>query len=88
MKKTLALLAVAALLLSTTGCGCCRGLFGKGSRAVASPLYSQCVPSCSAGPSCGSDCGCESGTPVTYGFDGSEPMYAPANMSSSGTFGQ
>ena len=78
MRKSLALLAVATLMLGTTGCGCCRGLFGKSNPTAATPLYSQCAPTCSPGASCG----CQTGTPVTYGFDGD----AGAPVSSGATY--
>ena len=95
MKKSLALLAVAMLLVSASGCGCCRGLFGRSSVGTAGPFYGRlapratgaccntCGPVCSDCNSCsnnmctdcntcasGDSCGCESGSPVTYGFDG------------------
>ncbi len=83
MKKSLALLAVVALLVGANGCGSCRGLFGKMSAPCATPVFSQSMPAFSptyaAGPSCGSSCnscapdagcGCESGNEVTYGYDG------------------
>ena len=86
MKKSLALLTVAMLLVGTSGCGCCRGLFGKSSRPLATPLYSQCAPSCapicSTGGSCGAgasgSCGCATGTPVTYGYGGGGIPMAPS----------
>jgi|GEM_PF-2402490 len=100
MKKSLALLAVAAILIGTSGCGCCRGLFGK---SGASPVYSQCAPSCATGMcstgSCPADnCGCQSAAPVTYGYHGSEgatmvsPTVTheamPAFPTGSGSYGQ
>jgi len=89
MKNSFALLALATLLVGTSGCGCCRGLFSKSAAPVAT--YSQyapsCRPSCDAGPSCG----CATGTPVTYGFDGggatayeSAPMSFPTGSGTSG----
>ena len=67
MKKALALLSVVMLLAATSGCGCCRGLCGKSSSAIAPPAYSQVAPSCA--PTCaGGSCPCDSGTPVTYGY--------------------
>ncbi|MGI9428226.1 MAG: hypothetical protein ACR2NM_06180 [Bythopirellula sp.] len=78
MKKSLAFLTVATLLIASSGCGCCRGMFGK-STPVATTMYSPCAPTCaptcapacSAAPSCSTgSCGCESGTPVTYGYSG------------------
>jgi len=84
MKKSLSLLSVAILLVGTSGCGCCKGLFNK---SAAPAAYSQCGPSCgpscSAGPSCssGGSCGCGSGTPVTYGFDGGVGAGIPAGAS-------
>ncbi len=101
MKKSLALLTVAMLLVGTSGCGCCRGLFGKSTGAIATPVYSQCAPSC--GTSCstgscstGSSCGCGTGTGVTYGYGGGIPMAPSASYGStpmtfptgSGTYGQ
>ncbi len=66
MKKALALLSVAILLVGSSGCGCCRGLFGKSS---APSLYSQAAPSCA--PVCsGGSCPCDTATPVTYGYGG------------------
>jgi len=97
MKKSLALLAVALLMVSASGCGCCRGLFSSANSPLASPVYSQCAPSCgatcSAGPSCnaGASCGCESGNAVTYGYDGAVSNYDSTPMmfpTGSGAFGQ
>ncbi|NOZ41537.1 MAG: hypothetical protein GXP24_15110 [Planctomycetes bacterium] len=89
MKKSLALLTVAMLLVGTSGCGTCRGLFRKKSRPLATPLYSQCAPSCAPTCSTGGSCG-TTGTPVMYGYGGaiateSMPMTIPAG---SGTYGQ
>lgn len=124
MKKSLALLAIATLLVSASGCGCCRGLFGRSSVGTAGPFYGRLAPSalssgccqtcapmcntcdscntCEAAPSCGCEqpaCGCESGSAVTYGYNGpmaempitdgtvfeTTPMTVPTG---SGTFGQ
>ncbi len=80
MKNSLALLAAVALLVGSSGCGCCRGLCKK---PAAPAVYSQCAPSCgptcSAGGSCGAGgCGCQTGTPVTYGFNGGAGVAMPA----------
>ena len=98
MKKSLAVLTVATLLVVANGCGSCRGLFGKSAAPVATTVYSPCAPTCAPSCSTGPSCGCASGTPVTYGFgNASEVQLAPGTTfestpmsipAGSGTFGQ
>ncbi len=52
MKKTLALLAVATLLISASGCGRCRGLCSRSSVATVGPFYGRPAPRALAGPCC------------------------------------
>ncbi|MEM8943904.1 MAG: hypothetical protein AAGD11_01880 [Planctomycetota bacterium] len=85
MKKSLALLAIATLLVGVSGCGCCRGLFGRSSVGTVGPFYGRLAPRAVSGPCCNTcapmcndcntctsapSCGCESSTPVTYGYEG------------------
>ena len=109
MKKLIALFVFALMVANSVGCSSCRN-FLCGPR-TSGPLLSQtqcapaCAPVCSSGmcsagmATVGPDCGCETGTPVTYGFGGTDagmpvsgsisypttPMTFPTG---SGTFGQ
>lgn len=90
MKRTLVILALASMVLGTSGCGCCRGLFAKKTQPV---TYAQPAPVCT--PQCVPQCvpcdPCASGSTATYGYSGyggtpammtmpqSAPMMAPSD---------
>lgn len=67
MKRTMIFLALASLVLGTSGCGSCRGLFAKKNKSMATPVYSQYAPACA--PACNT---CNSGGAVSYAY-GSTP---------------
>jgi len=76
MKKTTLLLAVAAMLIASSGCSCCR----KKPRTVAMPVVQQCAPTCA--PQCNS---CGPGAPATYNYGMpsstmSSPMMVPSTV--------
>ncbi len=73
MKRTLVILALASVVLGTSGCGCCRDAFAKKSQPAPAPVYSQCAPMCA--PACVPCDPCaSSGDMATYGY-GSTPSY-------------
>jgi len=101
MKRIIILLALVSMVVGLPGCGACRNMFGKKSRPVATPVYSQYAPA--SAPTCAPGCNsCGSGGQVDYGYGNtpatltmpqtyqsvpaqSAPMMAPAG---SGTYGQ
>ncbi|WP_148073430.1 hypothetical protein [Bythopirellula goksoeyrii] len=91
MKKTLLLIAAAALILNSTGCGVCHNLFGSRQRACATPMMGsvqRCAPAptCCPQPTCcmpACDPCCSDSSAVSYGFDGSSPMMGSPMMGTS-----
>jgi hypothetical protein len=81
MKKVLLMLAVTTLLVSPIGCGACRNKLKPQQQAavVSVPMcapVAQCAPAQCA-PACGGCGACNSGAPVTYGYDSVPTMVAP-----------
>lgn len=88
MKRTIAFLALATVVLGTSGCGCCRDAFAKKTQPV---TYAQCVPQPQmCAPVCQPACvPCDPcGQPMTAGYGGtssmmtmpqSMPMMAPSD---------
>ena len=71
MKRSLVFLALAFLVLGTSGCGCCRGLCAK-KKPVATPVYARCAPVCA--PTCGP------GGAVSYGYGNTPAMVTTPQM--------
>ena len=69
MKRTVVFLALAFLVLGTSGCGCCRG---KKSKPLATPVYARCAPVCA--PTCAP------GGAVSYGYGGTPAMVTMPQM--------
>lgn len=83
MKKTILLLVVAALMITASGCGMCRGLFTKKTQAVAMPVYPYCAPQCAPQcvPACPPSCNpCDSGGAVTYGMPSVTSFSDPSEL--------
>jgi hypothetical protein len=87
MKRTLIILALASVVLGTSGCGCCRDVFAKKTQPI---TYAQPAPMCApvCAPACVPYDPCASGTMATYGYGGaptmmtmpqSAPMMAPSD---------
>lgn len=72
MKRTVVFLALASLVLGTSGCGCCRGMFAKKSKPLAMPVYASCAPVCA--PTCAP------GGAVSYGYGGTPAMMTMPQM--------
>ena len=68
MKRTLVFLALAFLVIGTSGCGCCRNK----SMPVAKPVYARCAPVCA--PACGP------GGAVSYGYGNTPAMVTMPQM--------
>ncbi|WP_146451304.1 hypothetical protein [Bythopirellula polymerisocia] len=89
MKKTLLLIAAAALILNASGCGSCRNMFGSRSSACATPMMGhvqRSAPVCCQQPMCcpqPCDPCCSEGSAVNYGFDGSSSMMMGVPMGTS-----
>lgn len=88
MKKTLLLIAAAALILNASGCGSCRNLFGSRSSACATPMMGsvqRCAPVCCQPTCCMPSCDpcCSDSSAVSYGYDGGTPMMMGAPMGTS-----
>jgi len=76
MKRSVVLLALATLVLGTSGCGCCR----KKAPAVPTQVYRPCAPVCAPAcppPACNS---CSPGGSVTYGYPGASTMMSSPQM--------
>ncbi len=68
MKRIIVFLALAVLVLGTSGCGCCR----KKSKPLAAPVYASCAPVCAPI--------CAPGGAVSYGYGGTPAMVTMPQM--------
>ncbi len=68
MKRTLVFLALAFLVIGTSGCSCCRGFCAKKSKPVATPVYARCAPVCAPGGA------------VSYGYGNTPTMVTMPQM--------
>ena len=82
MKQSLALLALTLMVLSTSGCGCCRNRLARQQTCAPQPVYQQCAPVCA--PQCQTcqpvcdPCGDVGG--VTYNYGGVPAMMMPQSF--------